>query len=112
MIGTGGFFLSAVNAVRMVADLFALFWLGLWLALTMKKPSFAPALTMLIVIILPAFFCCDIFADLLMIFWCSTRLRQDLRWVLARQYQSPVVSPRSFTFDRPPGGVPPVIAKR
>jgi len=110
IVGTGGFAMCLFQTARMGADFLALFWLGLWLALTMKKPSFAPALTLLLVIILPAFLCWfDFLADLGMILWCSMRLRQDLRWALARQHQrmaSPAISAVG------PARIPPVICEQ
>src|ERR1043165_2562971 len=85
-----GWFSAAVCAVRMGADVCALYWFGLWLALTMKKPSLAPALTVLVVLVVPAallsFCLLDILADLFFILWGATKLQQDWRWLLARQY--------------------------
>ena len=113
MGGGVGFVECVINAVRMVADFFALFWVGLWLALTMKRPAFAPALTILSVLILPAFLCyLDIFADLLLILWAATRLQQDLRWVLARQYQTSSEIPLSSALLRPVAPIPPLLSKR
>jgi ABC-type transport system involved in multi-copper enzyme maturation permease subunit len=105
-----GLFFGGINAVRTVADLLALFWFGLWLALTMKKPNYAPALTILIVLILPSFLCwLDIFADLFFIFLGLTKIQQDLRWVVANQFQAPttpVVPPTALTGKT---GIPPII---
>src|SRR5207249_10161965 len=46
-------FLGSLSAgfcvVRTIADFFALYWFGMWLALTMKKPNLAPALTIVLV---------------------------------------------------------------
>jgi ABC-type transport system involved in multi-copper enzyme maturation permease subunit len=88
-----GFFVSAMSAftvVRTIADFLALFWFGLWLSLTMKKPNFASALTVLLVLVLPSFVCgLDIFIDLFFILFGMTKLKQDLRWVVANQFQAP-----------------------
>jgi ABC-type transport system involved in multi-copper enzyme maturation permease subunit len=108
MTGGFGLFMSAVSAVRTAADFFALFWFGLWLALTMKKPTLAPALTLLLVVILPSFLCVlDLLADLFFILWGATKLQQDLRWVLARQYQTASTAFRPF--PSAPSNLPPVI---
>jgi len=104
--GGAGFAMSGITAVRAVADFFALFWFGLWLALNMKKPNFAPALTMLAVVILPAVLCwLDVFADLFFILFGVTRLQQDLRWTLAHQFQSTFPTKLQPTL----AAVPPVI---
>ncbi len=88
-----GFGLSGITAARTVADFFALFWFGLWLALTMKKPAFAPAMTVLAVLILPSILCwLDIFADLFFILLGATKLQQDFRWILAKQFQTPIMA--------------------
>ena len=111
MTGGFGFFMSAISAVRAIADFFALFWLGLWLALTMKKPSLAPALALLLVVILPSVLCwLDLFADLFFILWGMTKLQQDLRWVLAQQYQTVTPPARHPALSAAPPGVPPVIS--
>ncbi len=99
---------GAIKAVRTAADFLALFWFGLWTALTLKKPNYAPAVTLLAVQILPSVLCwLDIFVDLFFIFLGVTKLQQDLRWVIATQFRggtsmmTPVVSK--------PVRVPPVI---
>src|SRR6185436_12776787 len=85
-----GFGVGAISVVRTFADFLALFWFGLWLALTMKKPNYAPALTVLAVLVLPSVLCwLDIFADLFFIFFGLTKLQQDLRWVVASQFLAP-----------------------
>jgi ABC-type transport system involved in multi-copper enzyme maturation permease subunit len=100
--------LGGMYAVRMTLDLLAICWVGMALALTMKRPALAPALTILFVLILPSvLWWADILVDLLLIAWGAGRCRQDLRRVIAQQYQTafPVSLP-------PPPGVPPVIAQR
>jgi len=103
LTGGAGFVMSAITAVRTVADFLALFWLGLWLALTMKKTNLAPALTILLVLILPSVLCIlDVFADLLFILWGATKLQQDLRWVLAQQYQTTFPIKSTALIQAPP----------
>jgi len=112
LAGGFGFAMSAITAVRTVADFLALFWLGLWLALTMKKTNLAPAATILAVLILPSVLCVlDIFADLFFILWGATKLQQDLRWVLAQQYNTMTVRGRATALAQVPSPVPPLIAR-
>lgn len=91
-LGTGG-----IYCLRMLADCYALGAFGLWLALTLKKPSLAPSLTILYVLILPSALCwLDIFADLFFILWGVTKLRHaDLRALLAQEYQPATGAARS-----------------
>jgi ABC-type transport system involved in multi-copper enzyme maturation permease subunit len=111
MTGGFGLFVSLVTAARTVADFFALYWLGLWLALTMKKPSLASAMTILAVLILPSVLCwLDLLADLFFILWGATKMQQDLRWVLARQSEMEATRLQARVVP-PPSGVPPVIAQ-
>ena len=97
--------------LTMVADCYALGAFGIWLALTFKKPGLAPAITILFVLILPSLLCgLGIFADVFFIVWGVSKLRgQDLRVLIARQYQ-PVITgtPPAPTPSTP--GLPPVIA--
>ncbi len=60
--------------------------LGLWLALTIKKPQYAVALTLLFVVFLPGLLFCvpKIAVDLFCIFWSRDKLRQGLRDQLRR----------------------------
>ena len=107
MSGGFGFVYLVITAVRIAADFFALFWFGSWLALTLKKPNLAPALVVLAVLILPSVSCwLDLLADLFFILWGATKLQQDVRWVLARQYQTTPAPPAPGTFS-----VPPVISQ-
>ncbi len=103
-----GSMIGAVYTVRMLADLAAVCWLGTALALTMKKPTLAPALTILYVLVLPAMlWWCDVLCDLFFISWGINKCQQDLRWRLSNQYQAPVTA-----LGRPTRAVPPVIPAR
>ena len=84
-----GLFFSGFACLRMYADCYAVVWFGMWLALTLKKPNLAPALTILFVLVLPSALCVlDVFADLFFILWGMTKLRQqDLRFLITHQYQ-------------------------
>lgn len=95
------------NLVFMAADLAALCWFGMWLALSMKKPQFAPAVTICCVLILPTFLCWGrILVDLVLIAWGLTKLQQDLRWLLARQSQ-PAFPASAQLLPVAPAGPPP-----
>lgn len=86
----GTFFL----AVGLFADILAAGWFGMWLALTMKRPVLAPALTILFVLVLPAcLYRLDLAADMLFVSWGTTRLQQDFRWlVLGPAQPAPAIS--------------------
>jgi len=75
----------------LLADVFTIGWVGMWLALTVKKPHLAPAWTILFVLILPTIAVCglDLLVDMFLIIWASSNLQTDFRWTLARQYQVP-----------------------
>jgi ABC-type transport system involved in multi-copper enzyme maturation permease subunit len=72
--------LPLLYSARMMADLFALCWVGMALALTMKKPQLAAAATLIFVLVLPSIFCwADFLVDLLLIAWSTNRLQRELR---------------------------------
>jgi ABC-type transport system involved in multi-copper enzyme maturation permease subunit len=76
----GAFFLG----FRLVADVSAAGWVGMWLALTLRNPGLAPALTILDVLILPAVLGpFDLVADMVFISWGTTRFQEEFRWVVA-----------------------------
>jgi len=85
-----GAILGGVYCVRFTADLFAISWVGAWLALSMKKPQLAPARTVLTVLLLPSLLCyLDIIPNLILMAWSLSRLQVDLRWLLGQQYEMP-----------------------
>jgi ABC-type transport system involved in multi-copper enzyme maturation permease subunit len=99
--------------IGLLADLFTIGWVGMWLALSVKKTHLAPAWTILFVLILPApgLFCgLDLLVDMFLIIWASNCLQTDFRWTLSRQYQVPTaqITPRIALPYIPP---PPVIAR-
>ena len=97
--------------IGLVADVFAVGWVGMWLGLTAKKPHLAPFWTILFVLILPTFVCpAALLVDMFLILWASSNLQIDLRWTLSRQYQVPAaqMTPRIALPYIPP---PPVIAR-
>jgi ABC-type transport system involved in multi-copper enzyme maturation permease subunit len=95
----------------LVADVFTVGWVGMWLGLSAKKPDLAPFWTILFVLILPLFVCpVALFVDVFLIIWASSSLQTDIRWTLSRQYQVPPsqMTPRMALPYVPP---PPVIAR-
>lgn len=97
--------------VVLVADVFTVGWVGMWLGLSVKKPDLAPFWTILFVLILPSFACVlDFLVDAFLIIWASSSLQTDFRWILSRQYQVPPaqMTPRMALPYVPP---PPVIAR-
>jgi ABC-type transport system involved in multi-copper enzyme maturation permease subunit len=99
----GGFY-----CLRFWADLCAVSWFGMWLALSLKQPNLAAAKTIFFVLILPAPLCFfDVFASLVFFTWGATKLQQDLRWLIAHQHQGPAM----LAPIRPAPGVPPVIVR-
>jgi ABC-type transport system involved in multi-copper enzyme maturation permease subunit len=75
-----------------VVDFLALAMVGLWLALSMKRPSLAPGVTALCVLLPPMFLFCipDFLYSVLIFTWARERLGHDFRKRLSEQYaQSP-----------------------
>jgi len=95
----------------LVADVFTIGWVGMWLGLSAKKPDLAPFWTILFVLILPSFVCAlDLLVDVFLIIWASSNLQTEIRWTLSRQYQVPSnqMTPRMALPYVPP---PPVIVR-
>ena len=83
--GAGGGLLFIPSTV---ADFLALGSVGLWLSLSMKKPSLAPGVTVLCVLVPPLLLFCipDIFYTVLIFTWARERLGHDFRKRLSEQY--------------------------
>jgi ABC-type transport system involved in multi-copper enzyme maturation permease subunit len=97
--------------IILVADIFTVGWVGMWLGLTAKKPHLAAFWTILFVLILPFFICpLGLLVDVFLIIWASSNLQIDFRWTLSRQYHVPPaqMTPRMALPYVPP---PPVIAR-
>jgi hypothetical protein len=77
-------------AVNGVAEFFAVGWVGMWLALSMKKPALAGGMTIFLVLVLSTMLFCvpSFIIALLFIAWARTRLITDFRKMLYLQYQS------------------------
>jgi ABC-type transport system involved in multi-copper enzyme maturation permease subunit len=108
----GGFTVLGWFTIIFVMDFLAVGWLGMWLALSMKKPHLAAGMTILVVLILPSVPFCplDLLADFIIIIWASTKLQTDFRWVLARQHQSQFV--RRNPPSSAPRPAPPIISRQ
>jgi ABC-type transport system involved in multi-copper enzyme maturation permease subunit len=80
------FVLLAWFTLGLGMDVFAVIWVGRWLALSCRRPALAPAYTILFVLVLPSIGVCglDILIDALLIAWASSHLQQDFRWTLTR----------------------------
>lgn len=93
--GAGGGLMICWFGLGLVADAFAVCWVGMWLALSIKKPWLAPALTILFVLVLPSVGFCglDLIADLFLILWAANCLQQDLRRVTGLHFHIPVGPP-------------------
>jgi hypothetical protein len=79
-----GYLGACFLSIGLAADVLALGWFGMWLALRLNKPGLAPALTIAAVLIAPAplsYF--DLVADMLFISWGTTRFREEIRWQAA-----------------------------
>ncbi len=85
-----GSFFAALFTVRLVMDLLSVCWFGMALALTTRRPTLAPALTVLFVLILPSIlsFCyLDILLDIFFISWGVSRLQRDIRKTLTQSFE-------------------------
>jgi ABC-type transport system involved in multi-copper enzyme maturation permease subunit len=90
------FYYLGVNGT---ADFFAVGWVGMWLALSMKKHALAGAMTILVALVLPEILLCvpDFILALLLLAWARTRLITDFRKLTLAQYQSNWIAPRPAT---------------
>ncbi len=72
-----------------VTDFLALGGVGLWLSLSMRKPSLAPGVTVLCVLLPPLFliFLPDFFYAVLLFVWARERLGRDFRQRLSEQIE-------------------------
>ena len=82
----GGLLTVGWFGLGLVADIWAVTWVGMWLALSSKRPELAPVRTIFFVLVLPSVAICgtDLLVDLLLVLWSANRLQQDFRWVLAQ----------------------------
>ena len=85
-----GYGLSAVLALNTLTDFAALGWVGMWFAVSLKKPASAPALAMLLVLLLPSFLICvpAYAVNVLFVIWARLRLSHGFRRTIAEQYSS------------------------
>lgn len=83
-----GFGSGAFLALNTLIDFFALGWVGMWFAVSMRKPGLAPGVTVLLVLILPAaLFCVPSFLiDIFFIAWASRKLAPGFRRLVSEQF--------------------------
>ncbi len=95
-----------LHPFEFVMDLLALGWLGMWLALTSRRPQFAAAHTLLFIVFLPSIaFCVPVvwlFVDVGVILWARAKLLQQFRARVMQQYQPIVASNLPLPAQRPP----------
>jgi len=97
--------------VKFVADLFAVGWFGMWLALYLKNPGTTTGLTLLYVLVLPAFvpIVPDVLIDMILILVARKKLLGGFRELATRQFTSSILplAPKPVPNDP---NAPPVIA--
>ena len=83
-----GYGCGALLAVNTLTDFLALGWVGMWYAATMKTPTLAPGLTMLLVLLLPSvLFCVPAFIiNVLFVVWARDRLLRGFRRNISEQF--------------------------
>lgn len=100
-LGLSVFSAGAVGGAMLlqVLDMFALAWLGMWLALTMKKPQLAVGAALLYVIVLPwlTIWCAWFFGfvlDIILIAVFANKLNGSLRQILMNRPQLLSTTPK------------------
>ncbi|MEY4386363.1 MAG: hypothetical protein RLY20_1646 [Verrucomicrobiota bacterium] len=84
-LGVGGVF-GGMYLTGWILDFFAMGALGMWLALTMRKPHLATGATILFTLILPSLLCYFSFAvDIILIAVFLSKLRSDFRTIVLEQ---------------------------
>ena len=110
-------FTGTFGIIRLIADLFAAAYVGMWMGLSSRKPGHAAALSILYVIIIPGILACipNVIIDVFLIIWAQNKLSGDFRASAARSLG--FVSPRLLWVPSPDrSGVaglrqPPVIRR-
>lgn len=87
MASFGSVFSTAYGLLKFFTDVYAVAWVAMWLALSVKNPNFAVAWASLFVLVLPTFAPCvpDPLIDLLFMNWARKNLRADLRATIQKQ---------------------------
>lgn len=83
-----GFGSGALLALNTVTDFLALGWVGMWFAASLKSPTWAPGLTVLVVLLLPSvLFCVPAFmVNVIFVVWARERLARGFRKLISEQY--------------------------
>lgn len=99
--GASVFGLLGIGGVLLIQalDFLAIAWLGMWLALTMKKPQLAVGATLLYVVVLPWLtFCYAWFVgfilDIILIAVFASKLNSDVRQTLTSRPQLLAATPK------------------
>ena len=107
--GTQGFMAVGWLAIGLIADVFAIGWAGMRIALTAKNPKFALSFTVLCVLLIPSVGVCglDLVVDLFLILWAATSLHQDFRYLITPHQRIQL----QFLPQASSKPLPPVLAK-
>ena len=83
-----GYGCGALLAANTLTDFLALGWVGMWYAASMKTPTLAPGLAMLLVLLLPSvLFCVPAFVmNVLFVVWARERLLRGFRRNISEQF--------------------------
>ena len=83
-----GYGCGALLAANTLTDFLALGWVGMWYAASMKTPTLAPGLAMLLVLLLPSvLFCVPAFVmNVLFVVWARDRLLRGFRRNISEQF--------------------------
>jgi hypothetical protein len=109
-----GVAMAIFNIVTFVADLFALWWVGMWMGLSQKNMNQAFAMTILVAMIIPAVIFCipDVFMDLALINWAKTRLEREFRKIASeRGDAAEKIVKKRVAVRAAPNALPPLIGK-
>ena len=76
-------------ALGVVADIFAVTWVGMWLALSSKRPELAAVRTIFFVLVLPSVAICgtDLIVDLFLVLWSANALAAGFPLGAGAQYR-------------------------
>jgi hypothetical protein len=83
-----GYGCGALLAANTITDFLALGWVGMWYSTSMKTPTLAPGLAMLLVLLLPSvLFCVPAFMiNVLFVVWARERLLRGFRRNISEQF--------------------------
>jgi len=110
---TGG--MAVFEMITFVADVIALFWVGMWMGLSQKGPNLAFFKTLLFGLLLHGVLFCipNIFIDLVLINWAKQKLQRQFRKVASERFEhaDETREPKRLSARRQSVAVPPVISR-